>query len=280
MSMNPHALLRAAQRLSLMLGLGLTLAASAHAATYTADNATAFPNPERGYHDRYEIIDDPSVNDYASASTSIAGFNPDSLDRTFARAKAAGNTLIHSYIHLDKYTDVDQLPQALLDNLASGLAAIRTAGLKVVLRPAYAWANSTSVPEARILGHIAQLNAVITANADVVDHLEAGWLGAWGEWHDSQYTDPFNRDQADTRYRVVKKILDTTPASIPVALRYPIFVKEILELPVPSGTTALTTADRDRLGFHNDCFLSDYNDMGTYDNNSWMGWFPDRKSVV
>ncbi len=257
----------------LLVSLLLAVAASLRAATYTADNTTVLSNPERGYHNRYEIINDPAVNDYASAATSIAGFNPDALDRTFARAKAAGNTLIHSYVHLDKYTDVDQLPQPLLDNLASGLAAIRTAGLKIVLRPAYSWANSTSVPEARTLGHIAQLNAVISANADVVEHLEAGWLGAWGEWHDSQFTDAFNRAQADTRYRVVKKILDTTPASIPVAIRYPIFVKEVLELPVPSGTTALTTTDRDRLGFHNDCFLSDSADMGTYDQNSWMGWF-------
>jgi chitodextrinase len=271
--MIPHASIRAAQRLSLILGLGLALVASSRGVTYTADNVSAFPNPERGYHNRYEIVDDPAVNDYASAATSIAGFNPDAIDRTFSRAKAAGNTLIHSYIHLDKYTGVDQLPPALLDNLASGLAAIRAAGLKIVLRPAYAWANSTNVPEARILGHIAQLNAVISANADVVNHLEAGWLGAWGEWHDSQYTDPFNRSQADTRYRIVKQILDTTPASIPVALRYPIFVKEILELPVPDGSSALTTSDRDRIGFHNDCFLSDSADMGTYDQNSWMGWF-------
>jgi chitodextrinase len=42
---------------------------------------------------------------------------------------------------------------------------------------------------------------------------------------------------------------------------------------VPTGCT-LTQTDKDRIGFHNDCFLSDYNDMGTYDNNSWMGWFP------
>ena len=35
----------------------------------------------------------------------------------------------------------------------------------------------------------------------------------------------------------------------------------------------MTQAQKDRVGFHNDCFLSDAADMGTYDNNSWMGWF-------
>lgn len=47
---------------------------------YQADFFTAFSNPERGFHNRYEIIDDVSVNDYASSATSIAGFNPDMLD--------------------------------------------------------------------------------------------------------------------------------------------------------------------------------------------------------
>ncbi|MFC5405543.1 DUF4832 domain-containing protein [Cohnella soli] len=257
----------------LLAGLLPAYTASAATVAYGADNATVFPNPERGYHNRYEIINDVSVNDYASAATSIAGFNPDMLDRTFARAKQAGNTLIHSYIHLDKYKNTDQLPQALLDNLSSGLAAIRTAGLKIVLRPAYAWSESPAVPEARMLGHIQQINAVISANADVVLHLEAGYLGPWGEWHTSQFTDPFSRTDADTRYRIIKQILNTTPSSIPVVIRYPIFIKEVLELPTPSGSTALTQTDKDRIGFHNDCFLSDSADMGTYDNNSWMGWY-------
>ncbi|MFD0670978.1 DUF4832 domain-containing protein [Cohnella sp. GCM10027633] len=257
----------------ILIGLLPAYTASAATLTYSADLATAFANPERGFHNRYEIINDVSVNDYASSATSIAGFNPDMLDRTFARAKQAGNTLIHSYLHLDKFKNVDQLPQALLDNLDSGLDAIRDAGLKIVLRPAYAWSESPQLPESRILGHIAQINAVITANADVVLHLETGYLGPWGEWHTSQFTDAFNRESADTRYRIVKKILDTTPISIPIVVRYPIFIKEILELPTPSGTTALTQSDRDRIGFHNDCFLSDTADMGTYDNNSWMGWF-------
>jgi len=241
--------------------------------TYGADLATVFPNPERGYHNRYEIINDPTVNPYVG--NNIPGFSPDQIDRTFIRAKNDGDTIIHSYIHLDNYQETDTLPQALLDNLTSGLAAIRAAGLKIILRPAYQWAGSPSVPEARILGHIAQLNAVISANADVVMHLEAGYLGPWGEWHTSLYTDPFNQDYASPRYHIIKKILDTTPDNIPVVVRYPIFIKEFLFPPscVVSGGCTMTQAQKDRIGFHNDCFLSDAADMGTYDNNSWMGWF-------
>ena len=51
---------------ALVAGLGAVVtAAPAEAATvsYGADLATAFANPERGYHNRYEIINDPAVND-------------------------------------------------------------------------------------------------------------------------------------------------------------------------------------------------------------------------
>ncbi|BCJ76792.1 hypothetical protein CS0771_63360 [Catellatospora sp. IY07-71] len=250
-------------------------AAPAQAATftYTADLATAFANPERGYHNRYEIINDPAVNDYVDAAT-IPGFNPDLLDRTFTRAKNNGNRLIHSYLHLDKYKTAP-LPQALLDNLASGLAAVRAAGMKIVLRPAYTWDGYASVDESRILEHIGQVNAVITANADVVLHLETGYLGAWGEWHTGTLTNPSSVEEAPARYRIAKKILDTTPASMPVVMRYPIYIKEVVDptsCVVPGGCT-ITQAQKDRVGFHNDCFLADVNDMGTYDNPSWMGWY-------
>jgi chitodextrinase len=247
--------------------------AQAATVTYQADLVTAFANPERGYHNRYEIINDPAVNDYVNAAT-IPGFNPDLLDRTFARARTNGNTLIHSYVHLDKFK-TQALPQALLDNLASGLAAARAAGMKVVLRPSYTWDGYVSVDEAQILAHIGQLNAVITANADVVLHLETGYLGAWGEWHTGGLTNPSSVEEAPARYRIMKRIADTTPATIPLAMRYPIYIKEMVDptsCVVPGGCN-LTQAQKDRISFHNDCFLADYNDMGTYDNPSWMGWY-------
>ncbi|AXI76805.1 DUF4832 domain-containing protein [Peterkaempfera bronchialis] len=275
---------RAAVSTVLVAGLGIAAAVTAlpqaaaatTTATYTADLATVFPNPERGFHNRYEIVDNPAVNDYAS--NTISGFNPDMLDRTFARARADGDTLIHSYVHLDKYKNGD-LPQALLDNLASGLAAIRQNHLKIVLRFAYTWSESSAVPEAQIMRHIDQVAPVLNANADVIEHLEAGFLGAWGEWHDSQYTDFFNADQALVRYRIVKKLTSSLSSTIPVALRYPIFYKEMMDrttappdCTLPNGCL-LTQSEKDRLGFHDDCFLSDSADMGTYDQNSWMGWY-------
>ncbi len=242
--------------------------------SYTPDFATVFPNPERGFHDRYEILADPNVNPYVNVTpaTQITGFPPDVFDRTFARAKQRGDTLVHGYIHMDYYQTSD-LPQALLDDLSAALAAARAAGVKWVIRGAYVWAGSPNVTEAQMLRHMDQLNPILTANADVVNHIEMGYLGAWAEWHSGPFTGPSSREDADVRYRLIKHMLDTLPVTIPVAIRYPIFIKEFLELPTPSGSSPLTQTDKDRIGFHNDCFLADSADQGTYDNPSWMGYF-------
>ena len=224
--------------------------------SYIADLSGVFPNPERGWHNRLDL-DGRGGDD----------------DRDFSDVVEAGHTLVHSYIRLDDFKETDEIPQLFLDSIQEGIDAIRNYGLKVIFRPTHVWSESPSVPEVRILKHIEQINKVISANADVVCHLETGYLGKWGEWHTGVYTDLSNRDDGDTRYRIIKKILETTPENIPLAMRYPMHIREILdELPVPEGCKILSQVERDRLGHHNDCFLFNETDRGTYDrNNIWFG---------
>ena len=223
---------------------------------YIADSTSVFPNPERGWHNRRNVN------------------GPDRKgDRDFADISAAGHTLVHSYLRLDDYRNTDTLPQTYLDDIQKTLDAIRTYGLKIILRPTHVWSESPSVPETRIVRHIEQINAVLSANVDVICHLEAGYLGKWGEWHSGRYTELSNRSDGDTRYRIIKRILDTTPNTLPIVMRYPMHIREILdELPVPKGSAPLTQVQRDRLGHHNDCFLFNEHDRGTYSRlNLWFG---------
>lgn len=215
---------------------------------YLADLTSVFPNPERGWHNRRDV-DGRGNND----------------DRDFSDVRAAGHTLVHSYLRLDDFKNTDIIPQSYLKDLQEALDAIRKYGLKIILRPTHVWNESPTVPESRILKHLEQLNAVISKNADVINHLEAGFLGKWGEWHSGLYTELSNRADGDTRYRIIKKILDTTPETIPLAMRYPMHIREILdELPVPVGSEPLTQVQRDRIGHHGDCFLYNEHDRGTY----------------
>ena len=233
---------------------------------YEGDFSGAFSNPERGYYKRSEITERDD----------------------FAYIADLGITVVHSYIPIYKYYGLDAdnpwsdgiyegLPGSLTENLQRGLDAIRRAGLKAILRPAYAWDWRPPVAENWdiVKSHIAQINEIISKNADVVMALEAGILGLWGEWHgDGIFTDSNSEKGAGFRYELFKYILDTTPDSIPVRLRYPYFIKEMLYLGVnpPEGQSAMTQAQSDRIGYHNDSFMVDENDWGSYNPREvWWG---------
>ena len=234
--------------------------------TYEGDFSTAFLNPERGYYKRSEIT-----------------------ERTdFRFVKDENISVVHSYIPIYTYLGLTadkpwsdditaELPQALLDNLQRGLNAIRIEGLKVILRSAYAWDWTPPIVEHWdiVQKHIAQINEIISKNADVVMSLETGILGPWGEWHrDDPYTDANSEEGASFRYELFKYILDTTPDTIPVANRYPYFIKELKHLAVnpPDGQAAMTTAQFDRIGYHDDSFMCNIDDWGSYNSrNVWWG---------
>jgi hypothetical protein len=165
---------------------------------YIADLKSIFPNPERGWHNRRDI-DGRGGDD----------------DRDFSDVRAAGFTLLHSYLRLDDFRNTDTIPQSYLDQLQQALNTVRANGLKIILRPVHVWSDVPSVPEERILKHIEQINKVISNNADVICHLEAGYLGKWGEWHSGRYTELSSQSDGETRYRIIKRILDTTPEKIP-----------------------------------------------------------------
>ena len=243
--------------------------------TYEGDFSAAFSNPERGYYKRVDAT----------------------KNFDFTYVNSLGISIVHSYIPIYNYLGMTKenpwnenvpeiLPDLLLENLQKGLDAVRDAGLKVILRPAYAWDWTPPVFEhwETVKSHIAQINKIISKNADIVMGLEAGILGPWGEWHsDGIYTDPNSREGADFRYKLYRYILDTTPDSIPVMIRYPYFIKEIQyidsTLPqsqnfisVPDGLSVALGYNLNRIGYHDDSFMTDINDWGSYDPRSvWWG---------
>jgi hypothetical protein len=206
--------------------------------TYTADNST-FPNPERGFHNRYDIV---------------PGGNTD-----FSRSTSSGNTLVHSYVRLDDYR-TSNIPQSVLDQLTDSFNAARNQGVKVILRVSYNFGPyPNSEPDASedwIAIHLAQLKPVLAANADVLAYLEAGFIGAWGEWHTS--TNGLDTNM-DAKVRVLNNILANVPASRQVVLRYPSDMRSVINSGVDSA----------RIGNHQDCFLaSNPDDWGTWGRNS------------
>jgi hypothetical protein len=208
--------------------------------------------------------------------------------KDFTYVKDLGITVVHSYIMLYDYLGLsedmpwrddmpEELPRELLDDLQEGFDALRSAGLKTVLCPAYAWTWTPPVAHNWdiIEKHLSQLYACISKNADVVMGLEAGVLGRWGEWHtDGIYTASDSKQGAAFRYKLAKHILDSTPDTIPLRIRYPAAIKEILYLgenPL-EGQEPLTKSQLDRIGYVDNSIMVDINDWGSYDpRNVWYG---------
>jgi len=203
--------------------------------TYVATDASIL-NPERGFFTPYEL-------------PGSAGFSP---------VRATGNTLVHLNIRLDDWRETD-IPQDVLDDLDSNFADIRDAGVKAIIRFAY---NQGPYPDsepdaskAQILRHIEQLTPLMQNNADVIAWVEAGFIGAWGEWH----TSTNGLDNIQAKQEILFALLKALPETRMVQVRYPANIIELFPNPADAAKA--------RVAHHNDCFLSSETDVGTYERD-------------
>ncbi|MBB3195949.1 DUF4832 domain-containing protein [Roseateles terrae] len=216
--------------------------------SFTATDAE-FPNPERGF--------------YRWAWNDLGGF-------TAADAQDAYNNgyrLVYGRLNLANYRTTD-LPASLLTQLTTAFANARGAGIKLVIRAVYNYPetetdyqNAQDASLTRVQSHLNQLKPVLQANADVIAYVQAGFIGAWGEWHTSsnQLTTEANRTA------VRDALLAAVPSTRFIDVRYPPYVMAWTPT-LPSLQSALSGAYR--VGVHNDCFLASRTDVGTYDDNS------------
>ncbi len=195
-----------------------------------------FANPERGYYIGYNLLG-------GSDATPI---------------RAAGYTLAISIVNLEGYRD-RSLDDALLTTLRAGFARARAAGIKLVLRFAYNASFAADATKSRMLAHINQLAPVLRENADVIAVMQAGFIGAWGEWHGSTN----GLDNPTARGEVLAALLTALPSTRSVQVRTPMY-KAAYRTGAISATEAYSGSSRSRIGHHNDCFLASPSDLGTY----------------
>jgi hypothetical protein len=208
-----------------------------------------FPNPERGFYVQ---------SAYSSGST----------PQTVLQLKAIRNqnfSLLRMYYVLELWREA-ALPQDFLDRLELDLSRAREAGIKMIPRFAYNFGMFPDASLNRILAHLEQLKPVLQKNADVIAFMEAGFVGAWGEWHSSTNNLMTNGNVNDASRAIVEKELSILPNTRSIALRTPSYKFAI------SGNAALTAdqafdgSSRARIAAHNDCFLASESNWGTYKN--------------
>ncbi|KQV47393.1 hypothetical protein ASC95_24840 [Pelomonas sp. Root1217] len=205
-------------------------------------------NPERGM--------------YTWAADNVLLWTQANADSQFQ----AGYRVVYAPVRLDAYANTT-LPASVLTQLSNAFAIARHAGLKLVPRFLYnypenetEYQNVKDAPLARVLGHIDQLKPVLTANADVIAYLQAGFIGAWGEWHTSSN----NLTAASPRTQIRDALLNALPADKFLQLRYPPYLMQ-WAAQVPSWRDGSAAS---RIGVHNDCFLASATDVGTYSEDA------------
>jgi len=221
---------------------------------FMADETTNFCNPERGFYMHTEQVVTSKGETNLSKST-------------FSGARKYGYTLLLRLYYFDNFRDAD-LPKAVLDQINSDFDLFRQNGCKAVLRFAYTNDNDNypikdGSPEIW-KRHLEQLTPILHANADVIAVVQAGFLGAWGEWYFSS-TGTGTGIKKSIKDSLINQLLRAVPASRSVQLRTPDYKRKYLGISdaLPDEEAFSGTA-RARLGHHNDAFCNNIDNCGTY----------------
>ncbi len=226
---------------------------------YSAHN-NPLPNPDRGFY----VHTEAHSNDYY----------PLTAYELNTSVKSKNFTLILRVFYLENFVKSD-ISIDYLSKMQTDFNTVRTSGLKMIVRFAYSdKMDSAAVwdtDKARVLGHINQLKNILNQNSDVICVIQAGFIGSWGEWYYTKnfgYPEPNSVDNANRR-EVVNALLNGLTSSRMVQIRTPALKRIMLQTSTAlTRSKAYSGSSQARLGHHNDCFLADATDFGTYDSLS------------
>lgn len=226
-------------------------------------------NPERGWRIETLIAEPPDADIWGPAAHLKPTLPPAYSELWWIldaeRYEPFGLTLAQTYCYLDRFMD-RPISDEKLDLLRENLDAARRRGLKTLLRFAYEKTMDQAEGPAKetILGHLDQLAPVIQENADVIYVLQAGFVGAWGEWHSSAKGLEKNHN---TLSEITLKLLEVLPKDRMTQVRVPKYKRWVLgdvsleQYTFLDADTAYSGTPLARIGFHNDGFLA-YNNCG------------------
>lgn len=202
-------------------------------------------NPERGFH---------FFTDHGPGGSLL---NQSQLESQ----KAQNRSLVMRNYTLSDFRDSD-ISELWLDRMRADFETMRQTGLKCILR--FRYTTSMDEPDAPleiIERHLEQLAPLLEDNVDVIALMEAGFIGAWGEWHSSSHGLTTTENMRD----VLFAILEALPKRRMVNVRTPRYKMNVFSSAEPvSEENAYDGSQYSRTGHHNDGFLASANDLGTY----------------
>ena len=243
-------------KLTFLMACLCTFVLTAHAVvvSYTPDNTTVFKNPERGFTEE--------LNGKVTESSPYRVKNHISSNW----GKKDCMTMPVVLYNFGNFKDKD-LPDKILSGFDEDMQTLREMGLKCVLRFAYTERESDkkdAKPE-WVKRHLEQLKPHLAANADVIYVLEAGFVGVWGEWYYSENYGNETQHVTANRRKVIEYLFENAPADRFILFRYPMIQQEYLNDKQPlTEAEGFSGSQKARMGCHNDAFLHNWGNMGTY----------------
>ena len=216
-----------------------------------------FANPERGFYKHYDFLN--------SSAT------PLSVSALQAARVESNITLFYTGHYLTEFVKSD-ISDKFLNLVRKNMQALREAGAKCVLRFAYTNSQSKHPYDAEpkwVARHIEQLKPILQEYSDVILVFQSGFIGVWGEGYytDNFFFDPQTPEEHKLRKEVIDAMLDAIPADRQVALRTPMFKRNMYAESYKDTLTLATAYDgsaKARLSAFNDCFGASADDYGTF----------------
>ena len=256
----------------------------ASSVTYSASTEDIV-NPDRGFYAHTEGV----ASSFVPLSQTTLQDWRNSYNTPWNANYTVKTSIVLRHYVLDSYVGVDTLPQSFLDNIQSDFDTARAAGVRLIVRFSYTITVPTGscgswicppygdAPKSRVLAHINQLTPYLQNNDDVIFTVQNGFVGIWGEQYYSDYfgsAGDQNGRLTDQnwidRNNIVTALLNAVPTNRMIQLRYTQAKQKYFNVDAPitdepmSANEAHNGSAIARLGFHNDCFLTNENDQGTY----------------
>lgn len=181
------------------------------------------------------------------------GYTPEEfLDREFEHYKEIPIRTVQVYAYLTEYIK-KPLDDKAFKQLENYLKLLKERKLKALLRFAYEFeANRKIGPTSqRIYSHIDQIKMWIQKNEELIKStvlvLQAGFIGAWGEWHTAKYP--------HSRKAFISKICNMVPNYLTIQTRQQKFKDKIKD----------SNASQ-KVGYHDDYLIGVYHKWSTPKN--------------
>ena len=148
-----------------------------------------------------------------------------------AKYAADSVSLSQSYFYLT-YLIGEQLSEENFQTMQAYFDELQRQGKKAVLRFAYErdfmGRAATGPTGNQILAHLDQLKPFLEKNKDLILVVQAGMIGAWGEWHSSIQG---LENSEETKTAVLEKLLSVVPQERNVQVRLPEFKNLLKDKP-------------------------------------------------